>query len=109
MIVSEHLSGSHDSENRCTICGAHIAEPHAPDCIRGDDADLEEDSLSPEECADMIVVARMEELLFMSDALTRVLDARKEGAPLSVASTVMTHIALRKSEIIKLRERKPDQ
>src|SRR4051812_13523151 len=24
-------------DNRCTLCGSHIADPHAPECPRGDD------------------------------------------------------------------------
>lgn len=45
--MSEHLSTppwdngeeyepEYDEDNRCTLCGEHLANPHAPECPRGD-------------------------------------------------------------------------
>ena len=34
--VYETTAHTYDADNRCTECGAHLAEPHDPTCSRGD-------------------------------------------------------------------------
>jgi hypothetical protein len=98
-VVSENIPHEIDSENRCTICGAHIAEPHNPDCPHGDATDFEGSGLTFQEVHQLIVDARINEVNRMRLVVQQVVDDMTIDHPHNVVEQLITYMGERWTEL----------